>query len=56
VPETWLPQSPPRAMLGDQGWQSCRAILASRFGQPAEQLLESAWCDHLQRIAVRPGG
>ena len=55
MPEAWLPQSPPRAVLGDQGWQSCRVVLASRFGQPAEQLLDSAWCDHLQRVAVRPG-
>jgi hypothetical protein len=41
VPVAWLPQSRPRAVLGDQGWQSCRVVLASRFGQPAEQLLES---------------
>jgi hypothetical protein len=53
VPVAWLPQSRPRAVLGDQGSQSCRVVLASRFGQPAEQLLESPWCDHLQRVAVR---
>jgi hypothetical protein len=45
-PMAWCARSRPSAVLGGHRRQRCRVVLTP--GQPAEQLLDSAWCDYLQ--------